>query len=365
MNLESIAKKIINVNLSVKRKDLVVIRSGPESIKFAQMLAYECSIIGAQPTIFYNSSELSLKTYTYIDVNYIKDKPKLNDILSKDMDVEIIIDESNPVLASRLPQDKIQVMRKTMKPIRDFEEKRLIKKDLKILLMGYPTENIAKSLGITFEKLKRVFWNSFDIDYEALYKYNETLAKKFKNANHIRIIGDKTNLEFSVKGRECMNGCAILEHEKMGFINMPDGELFFAPIENSANGEIYFDLPSLWHYGKQVEGVWFKFKDGKVVEYKIDKGQDAFEDVIKNATGDKLNIGELGIGTNPNAESTGGLTIVDEKIKGTIHIAIGDNTLFGGKNESTIHWDFFKTMSKGSLLEVDGKPVIVDGKFIE
>jgi len=72
-------------------------------------------------------------------------------------------------------------------------------------------------------------------------------------------------------------------------------------------------------------------------------------------SGKKTHIAELGIGTNYNARPTGGMIIVDEKVYGTIHLAIGSNELFGGKNESTIHWDFFKTMGKGSRVYVDGK----------
>ena len=120
----------------------------------------------------------------------------------------------------------------------------------------------------------------------------------------------------------------------------------------------------MWHYGKQVEGVWFRFRRGKVVEYKIKKGLKNFEDVLKHASGKKTTIAELGIGTNPHAKPTGGMIIVDEKLLGTIHIAIGANRLFGGKNEATMHWDFFKTMGKGSRLYADKKLIMKDGKFI-
>jgi aminopeptidase len=214
-----------------------------------------------------------------------------------------------------------------------------------------------------FARLDKIFWDTMDVDFEKLYRFNERLLKRLKGAKRIKIIGDRTNLQFSVRGRKFISECGIVEKEIMGYMNLPAGELFVAPVENSANGEIYFDLPCMYHYGKQVEGVWFKFRRGKVVEYKIDKGQRNFEDVIKHASGAKTTIAELGIGTNPKARPTGGMIIVDEKIKGTIHLAIGQNKLYGGKNEATIHWDFFKTMGKGSMVYADKKLIMKDGKF--
>jgi len=184
-----------------------------------------------------------------------------------------------------------------------------------------------------------------------------------KNARKIKIVGERTNLEFSVKNRKFINACGIVAKKgEIGYLNLPDGEVFTAPVENSANGEIYFDLPCMYHYGKQVKGVWFKFRRGKVVKYKIEKGLKNFEDVIKNASGKKTTIAELGIGTNPKAKITGGMIIVDEKVRGTIHIAIGDNKLFGGRNDATIHWDFFKDMKNGELY-ADKKLIMKNGRL--
>ena len=187
--------------------------------------------------------------------------------------------------------------------------------------------------------------------------------KKLKNADKIHILGKKTDLEFSVKGREPINDCGLWTKDKLGYLNLPAGEVFYAPLEYSANGEIYFDMPCLWHFGKQVKGVWFEFKNGKVVNYRIKKGLKNFEDVMKHATGDKYRLAELGIGTNPKAKPTGGMTIVDEKLTRTIHLAIGWNKGYGGKNDSTVHWDFFKNMKRGKMF-VDGKLFMKKGKII-
>lgn len=361
--LQEIARNIIRVNLGVKEKDITLIDAGPKSLRFAEALALEASKIGAQPAIFYGSDELALKTYNSMKIKYLKNFPRLADVLSKIVDVEIVIDDTNPFVAKKLPQNKVEIRRKVTKPIRDRKERREMKKDLKTALVGFPTEEVAKALKIPFKKLEKIFWNSMKINYYKLYEYNKMILRKLKNAKKIRIVGEQTDLEFSVKGRNFINSCGIVDKENFGYINLPEGEVFCAPVENSANGEIYFDLPCMWHYGKQVEGVWFRFEKGRVIDYDIKKGRKSFEDVMENASGDKDRIAEFAIGTNPKAKITGGLIIIDEKVRKTIHMAIGRNKHFGGKNDSTIHWDFFKDMRNGELY-VDKKLIMKNGKIV-
>ncbi len=361
-DLQKIARTIINVNLGVREKDVTLIYAGTNSLNFAEALALEASKIGAQPAIFYGSDRLALKTYQTIKLKFLKNFPKLADVLSKIANVEINIDDTNPFLAKKLPQKKIEIRRKVTKPIRDRKEQREMKKDLKTALVGFPNPETAKALKIPFRTLEKIFWDCMKVNYYKLYEYNKLLIRKIGNAKKIRIIGEQTDLEFSIKGRKFINSCGIIEKENFGYINLPEGEVFCAPVENSANGEIYFDLPCMWHYGKQVEDVWFRFENGRVVEYDIKKGKKSFEDVMENASGDKDRIAEFAIGTNPKAKITGGLTIIDEKVKGTIHMAIGRNRHFGGKNDSTIHWDFFKDMKNSKLYA--GKKLIMENGLI-
>ena len=361
--LQKIAKNIINKSMFVKQKEAVVISTGPNSLKFAEKLAYEAAIIGANPTITYGNDELSLKIYKDIKTKHLRIIPKLSKILAKKIDVEIIIDDSNPSIARKLPQKKIQIRMKTMKPIKKIRDKRIIKKTIKSVLIGFPNKETAKSLGTSFNKLSKIFWNTLSMDPYKLYIINEKIISKLKNAEKINITGKNTNIELSVKNREPINDCGLWERDKIGYLNLPAGEVFYAPVETSANGEIYFDLPCLWHFGKQVKGVWFEFKNGRVVNYSIERGQKNFEEVMKHASGDKDKLAELGIGTNPNAKPTGGMTIVDEKIRGTIHMAIGWNKGYGGKNDSTIHWDFFKNMKKNKMF-IDDKLFMKNGKII-
>ena len=363
VELQKIARNIIRKSMFVKEKEVVRISTGPDAVNFAEMLAYESSIIGANPTISYCSTDLSLNIYRGTKLKYLKRIPKLSKYLAKNIDVEIIIEDSNPFTEKKLPQEKVQARIKALKPLTKIRDRRVVKKTIKSALVGYPTKETANSLGTSFGKLNKIFWSTLNIDPYKLYLFNNNIVKRLRNADKIHITGKRTNIELSVKGREPINDCGLWEKEKTGYLNLPAGEVFYAPVETSANGEIYFDLPCLWHFGKQVKGVWFRFKNGKVIDYSVEKGLKNFEDVMNNASGEKYRIAELGIGTNKNAKPTGGMTIVDEKIKGTIHMAIGMNKHFGGKNYATIHWDFFKDMKTGKMY-VDGKPFMIKGKFV-
>jgi aminopeptidase len=358
------AKNIVRTNFNIKEKDVVLIDAGPNSLRFAEMLSYECSMVGAQPMIAYSSDDLALRTYKDVKVKFLRNKPRLGFAHLKVVDAEMSLDDSNPFLARKIPQDKVEVRRQAVKPLRKIREQMLTKKKLKSALIGFPTREDAKAQGIPFAKLDRIFWETLAVDYYKIAKFNDRMLRLMKGARQVRIVGPRTDLIIGVHGRHFISDCGIVDKEEFGFMNLPAGEIFIAPEETKANGEIYFDLPCSYHYGKQVKGVWFKLKDGKVVKYRIDKGQADFEDIIKHASGDKLRIAELGIGTNPKARPTGGMIIVDEKILGTVHMAIGQNLLYGGKNEATIHWDFFKTMGKGTAVFVDGKVAMKDGKWL-
>lgn len=362
--MQRVARTMVRLNFGVRPKDVVVISAGPNSLKFAEALAYECSLVGAQPQISYGSDELSLKMYKRMPERFLKSWPKHAASDLKVVDVEMVLDDSNPFVARQLPQDKIEVRRKAIRKFRDMKDMKMFKKQLRSALIGFPTKEDARAMRVPFAKLDRIFWDTLDVDFHRLYAFNERMRRMLQGTRTMRLVGDRTDLTLSVKGREFINDCGIVAKEKIGYMNLPAGEIFIAPVETAANGTVYFDLPCMYHYGKQVEGVWFRFRNGKVVDYKIEKGLKDFKDIIKHASGAKTTIAELGLGTNPHARPTGGMIIVDEKLLGTFHIAIGQNKLYGGRNDATIHWDFFKTMGKGSRIYADGRVVMKDGKWL-
>jgi aminopeptidase len=144
---------------------------------------------------------------------------------------------------------------------------------------------------------------------------------------------------------------------------MPDGEFFTGPIEDSVNGEIAFSFPATYG-GREVAGVRFKFEDGKVVDASADRGEDFLIEMLDTDEGARR-LGELGIGTNYGISTGTKEILLDEKIGGTVHMAIGMSyPESGGTNNSAVHWDMVCDLRRGGSITVDGQELQRDGAFL-
>ena len=175
------------------------------------------------------------------------------------------------------------------------------------------------------------------------------------NGKIIRIIGEDTDVEFSNEGRIFIKG--------EGRHNMPDGEIFTAPVEKSVNGHIKFSYPAI-RGGREVGGVRLVFKDGRIMEFSAEKNEDYLRKMIGTDEGSRY-LGEVGIGLNYGITKHIKNILFDEKIGGTIHMAIGSAyPECGGVNKSAVHWDIIKDMRKGGKMFVDEKLVYQNGMFL-
>ncbi|MFX1380536.1 MAG: aminopeptidase [Promethearchaeota archaeon] len=168
----------------------------------------------------------------------------------------------------------------------------------------------------------------------------------------MRVLGEDTDLIFSVKGRKWDNGC--------GKENLPDGEVCSCPLENSVNGHIRFTYPGIY-MGNEIDNIYLEFKDGKVIKASADIGDNLLKEIMKIENADRL--GEFAIGTNRGITQFTKNILFDEKMGGTIHLALGDGFKeLGSKNESAIHWDILKDMTKpGSKIIADNTVIYEEG----
>ncbi|HEX6585129.1 MAG TPA: aminopeptidase [Solirubrobacterales bacterium] len=183
----------------------------------------------------------------------------------------------------------------------------------------------------------------------------ERLAEWVEGRREVHISGEGTDLRIGIEGRKFI--AAGGKH------NMPDGEFFTGPVEDSAEGEIIFHLPASYA-GREVAGVRFRFEGGRVVDASAEKGEDFLIQMLDTDEGARR-LGELGIGTNYGITEGTGEILLDEKIGGTVHLAVGRSyPETGGVNESAIHWDMICDLRRGGRIDVDGKPLQRDGRFV-
>ena len=154
------------------------------------------------------------------------------------------------------------------------------------------------------------------------------LIERLEGAREVRIVGPATDLTLSIEGRTFLNGD--------GKHNMPCGEIFTGPVEDSVNGEIYFGIPVAVS-GREVLGVRLRFEDGRVVEASAEKGEEFLNSMLDADEGARY-LGELGIGTNYGIRRATKNILFEEKLGGTVHLAIGSSyEKTGGKNDSSVH----------------------------
>ena len=191
--------------------------------------------------------------------------------------------------------------------------------------------------------------------WRALREHQADVISRLEVGREIRIETAGTDLTLNVEGRTWANSD--------GRRNMPSGEVFTGPREHSANGTIRFDVPSTGR-GADVSDVELVFKDGEVVAARAEVGDEHLQAALQTDAGARY-LGELGIGTNTGIDRATGSTLLDEKIAGTVHLALGSSyPETGGLNQSALHWDLICDLRKGGCVTVDGEVLIRDGAFV-
>jgi len=221
------------------------------------------------------------------------------------------------------------------------------------------TENGARGAtmpGIT----KEMFVETLQADYTKIRELNEKMKKTLVGKKTVRVLTEKgTDVTLSIEGREIFTDDGIL-HEKGAFGNLPAGEVFVAPVEGTANGIIVADV-SFAGIGVLKTPIKITVKDGFAVSIEGGEEAEKLKQLLASVKKkEAYNIAELGIGTNMNAKPVGNI-LEDEKIYGTVHIALGDNSTIGGTTKAGIHLDGI--ISKPTLI-ADGQVLIKDGKWM-
>jgi aminopeptidase len=223
------------------------------------------------------------------------------------------------------------------------------------VLVRVPNAAFAQQAKTSLDEIMTFFFDATLRDWDAEAARYRELQEVFAAATTVRIVGEGTDLTFSTAGRSYV--------AEDGHINMPGGEIFTAPVENSAEGEIYFEFPGVFA-GRLMEGIRLRFADGQVVEASAESNESFLHDLLQMDEG-ASRIGEFGVGTNFGIQRFTQDILFDEKIGGTVHLALGRAYAeCGGSNFSALHWDIIKDLRQTGAVYLDGRKVLEKGRFL-
>jgi aminopeptidase len=273
-------------------------------------------------------------------------------------------------LAIRAPYDLYEDMKATAeqkkrraaagKNANDFYFKRTADGSMVRSLCQYPTQASAEVAGMTIEEYADFVFKACRLDEEDpvqswlnVRKAQQGIVDFLNTCDEIRYRNQRTDIRFSVKDRIWINSD--------GRANMPSGEVFTGPVEDSVEGVVHFDYPSVFS-GYDVNGITLTVEKGQVVQWDAEVGKEVLDQVF--AIEGSRYFGEVAIGTNYKIQKPTRNILFDEKIGGSIHMAVGQSYLqTGGKNQSTIHWDMICDMRNGGEIIADGEVIYKNGFF--
>ncbi len=223
------------------------------------------------------------------------------------------------------------------------------------VLVRVPNESFAQQAEMSLDEMMAFFFNATLRDWAQESKRYRELQKVFQAAETVRIVGRDTDLTFSTRGRTY--------EVADGHLNMPDGEIFTAPVDDSAEGYITFEFPGVY-FGQQIHGIRLEFLQGEVVKASAESNEGLLHELLKMDEGARR-IGEFGVGVNFGIDRFCYDILYDEKIGGTVHIALGRAYKeCGGVNQSALHWDIIKDLRQEGAIYLDGRKVFENGKFL-
>jgi aminopeptidase len=308
----------------------------------------QISLPGMQELFFEHAQEL-----------HYQEIPQVTRAIYEGVDAQIgIRAPSNTRALANVDPEKQQALQKRNKPLSEM----MLEIDRWVLTL-FPTEALAQEAHMSLSEYEEFAFEAMGLNEEDPVRYwsqmsaeQERLKARLEEAREIRIVGPETDLTLSVEGRTFVNSA--------GMRNMPCGEVFTGPIEDSANGTVYFGVPAAIA-GREISGVRIRLEEGKIVEASAEKGEEYLSSLLDADDGARY-LGELGIGTNYGIRRARANVLFDEKLGGTVHLAIGRSyAQTGGKNDSSVHTDLVCDLREGGALYADGELIQENGRFLE
>ncbi|MFX1512263.1 MAG: aminopeptidase [Promethearchaeota archaeon] len=360
--LSKLAQVIVRYSLDIKRNDRVLIQSPVAATPLIQEVYRETIKAGAFPTIIANLEGIQEIFFQEAQEHQLDDvNPIMEFVIDNYQCFSNIMATDNTRKLTDVPPEKQARVQKAQAEIFAKALQKMATKELRWNLAPFPTQAMAQEASMSLYDYSEYVFSTLRVneedpisEWKRMEQEQAGICEYLEKKSELHFVGDKTDLTMSVAGRKWDNCC--------GKQNLPDGEVYTAPVEDSVNGTIRFTLPGIYQ-GKEIEDIQLTFKDGEVIEATASKGAKLLEEILE-VPGAKV-LGEVAIGTNFGINRFIKNMLFDEKMGGYIHMALG--AAFpetGGLNKSGVHWDILKDMRlSNSYIEADGEKFYVEGQF--
>ncbi|NIS83092.1 MAG: aminopeptidase [Anaerolineales bacterium] len=367
---ERMAHLLVNYSTRIQTGDRVLIEAEPVAEPLVRAV-FQCILeAGGHPHLAISLSGLTYKSglddifLDHASAEQIDFVPTFYQLAYENFESRIRIwSLSNTKAHSNVKRKLLARRGKALAPIVASQFARGDRGEFRWVTTLFPTEAYAQDAEMNLSEFEDLVYRACHVDdpqgdpiayWLQVQQEQQKVVDALTGHDEVVVRGPNCDLTFSIQGRKFINSC--------GRRNMPDGEVFTGPVEESVNGWVRFTIPSVSR-GNEVEGVEFKFAHGRVVEAMAEKNQSFLESMLETDRGARY-MGEFAIGNNYGIERPTRNILFDEKIGGTIHIAIGAGyPKTGSVNKSAIHWDFITDMRDGGEILVDGDLVYQGGHF--
>lgn len=356
--LTKLAESVLKNSVKLKKGDKIYIEAFSSSTKdlFNELIRVATKM-GATPFYMYNDNSFVKNLMSNASPQQVEQYAKWHRSLMDDMDCYVAVRGYDDLFAmSDIPPSKMKAYENIYYGLVHFDSRI---PNTRWCVMRYPNDTMAALSKMSKEKLEDFFFECCLVDYKKMGKAMLPLKKLMDKTDKVRIKGPNTDLSFSIKGLKSV----VCD----GSMNIPDGEVYTAPVKNSINGHIQFNTDTLYG-GTFYSNIYLEFKDGKIVKAESRANNDKLQKQLQIDEGAKY-MGEFAIGVNPYIRKEMLDILFDEKIASSLHMAIGNSyndETFNG-NKSSVHWDLVLIQDKdhgGGEIWFDDKLIRKDGVFV-
>lgn len=351
--IKTLAKNLVNYSCNLKDNENILIEyNGEASTPLIKEIIKEIYNSGGNPFVQKKDDSILREILLGAKDNQLEILKKLKLEEIKKMDAYISVNSSdNAFTLSDVPQNKINLYNKKMLEVLNYRVDKT-----KWVILRYPNNALSQLANMSLENFTDFFFKVCNLDYKKMSLAMDNLVNIMNNTDKVKILGKNTNLEFSIKG--------IPSIKCDGKCNIPDGEVYTAPIKDSINGYITYNTPSL-EDGFTYEDIYFEIKNGKIIKATCNNSK-KLNEILDTDEGSRY-FGEFAIGVNPYILEPMKDTLFDEKIAGSFHLTPGmcyDDAPNG--NASAVHWDLVNIQRPeygGGEIYFDDKLIREDGLF--